>query len=109
MSVTSQTEALVRAHDPYARPVEEVLADLESKPQGLSVSAAEKRLVVYGPPGPGLPASGGGIRSTRCGRWSGCSLADGSCRRTCESVPGRSHAPRNCCQRDDRHDKRRHR
>ena len=49
MSVKSQTEALLRVHDPYARPAEEVLADLESKPQGLSVSAAEQRLAVYGP------------------------------------------------------------
>ena len=49
MSVTPQTEVFLQAHDPHARPSEEVLADLESDPQGLSVGAAENRLAVYGP------------------------------------------------------------
>ncbi|WP_104081246.1 HAD-IC family P-type ATPase [Cryobacterium sp. Y11] len=49
MSGPPQREALVRAHDFYARQAENVLADLESNPQGLGVSAAEKRLAVYGP------------------------------------------------------------
>ncbi|MBC7597057.1 MAG: HAD-IC family P-type ATPase [Kineosporiaceae bacterium] len=49
MNETSQTGALLQAHDPYARPSQEVLADLESNPQGLSVGAAQKRLAAYGP------------------------------------------------------------
>jgi magnesium-transporting ATPase (P-type) len=49
MIVTPQTEGRLRAHDPYSRPSKDVLADLESGPQGISLAAAEQRLATYGP------------------------------------------------------------
>ena len=49
MTVAFPTQDVLRAHDPFARSVEEVLAQLDSNQHGLSAAAAEKRLTASGP------------------------------------------------------------
>ena len=49
MIVTSPTEDVLRAHDPFARSAGEVLALLDSNHHGLSAAVAEKRLTASGP------------------------------------------------------------